>query len=74
MSAMALIVNPVIVRVRFISVPGAAAIVVLLFQPGPNLPTTIRSVAAVPGRRIGHHRPRISSRVVTVWLRPGCAS
>jgi hypothetical protein len=31
MSAMALIVSPVIVRVRFISVPGAAAIAVLLF-------------------------------------------
>jgi hypothetical protein len=28
---MALIVSPVIVRVRFISVPGAAAIAVLLF-------------------------------------------
>jgi hypothetical protein len=31
MSAIALIVSPVIVRVRFISVPGAAAIMVLLF-------------------------------------------
>jgi hypothetical protein len=29
---MALIVSPVIVRVRFISVPGAAAITVLLFE------------------------------------------
>jgi hypothetical protein len=36
MSAMALIVSPVIVRVRFISVPGVAAILVLHIAHSPE--------------------------------------
>jgi hypothetical protein len=40
---MALIVSPVIVRVRFISVPGAAAIAVLLSVHGRISPSDRRS-------------------------------
>jgi hypothetical protein len=48
---MALIVSPVIVKVRFISVGGAAAIIVLLLEHSLILyPIDRRPVAAVPMR------------------------
>src|SRR5450759_385807 len=70
---MALIVSPVIVRVRFISVPGAAAIMVLLFEHSLVLyPIDGRPVAAVPEPRLGDQWPEISIATATVWRRRGC--
>src|ERR1035437_6915018 len=75
MSAMALIVSPVIVRVRFISVAGAAAILILLYQHSHFLyPIADRPVAAVPERRIGHAGPEFSIATPTFWRRCGVAS
>src|ERR1035437_2853335 len=75
MSAMALIVSPVIVKVRFISVAGAAAIVILLYQHSHFLyPIVDRPVAAVPERRIGHAGPEFSIATATLWRRHSCAS
>src|SRR5664280_1070662 len=72
--SMALIVSPVIVRVRFISVGGAAAIIVLLLEHSGGLhPIDGRPVAAVPEPRIDDPRPEISIATATLWRHRGCA-